>query len=183
MKMIAHVIGFSVAFLGVLGLPFEKTVKIHRFVNCPQHRNSPMLVDGTQFTQNRRVYYIGTRIIVKRDIQPNVKLVLQFERCKSKESLDSCEPYQDVTIKDICRLAGEKSKPWTGFVNNMEPALNCPYKKGVYTCKNATIDGGALSVLPISGWFWKVNILLLESEANTSNPAMCIYAEGEIVNV
>ncbi|KAK5646373.1 hypothetical protein RI129_004837 [Pyrocoelia pectoralis] len=111
------------------------------------------------------------------------QLVLKFERCKSRENPDTCEPYQDVNIKDICSLIHQDDKPWSTFVKNLDPPLYCPVKKGVYTCKNATFDGIALSVLPISGMYWKVRVLLLEPGAHRSMPVMCVNAEGEIVNI
>ncbi|KAK5646370.1 hypothetical protein RI129_004834 [Pyrocoelia pectoralis] len=114
---------------------------------------------------------------------PFFQLILKFERCASRENPDSCEPYPDVNIKDICTLSHQDHKPWSSFAKNLDPPLYCPYKKGVYICRNATFDGTALSVLPISGFFWKVRALLLEPGANISMPVLCIHAEGEIVHV
>ncbi|KAB0801360.1 hypothetical protein PPYR_05714 [Photinus pyralis] len=112
-----------------------------------------------------------------------VGLILKFERCKSREHLDSCEPYQDINIKSACQRTLSKFKAWSAFVEKMEPSLGCPLLKGTYSCQNGTFDGIALAVLPIEGWYWKVRAFVYEEGVKNSGPIMCVYVEGEIVNV
>ncbi|KAK4872078.1 hypothetical protein RN001_016202 [Aquatica leii] len=163
-------------------LPFERTVKIDRFLNCPEHPTLPISFEDIHFTPVRKTYYISGKIIASRKISTKLKLVLKFERCKSKDSWDSCEPYNDLQIKNICEMTFSKFKPWSPFVSSLKPAMDCPLEKGTYVCQNGTFDGDALSVFPLSGWFWKVYAKVFETD-ESPKLVMCTYVEGQITNM
>ncbi|KAF5281327.1 hypothetical protein FQR65_LT02957 [Abscondita terminalis] len=163
-------------------LPFDRVVKIDRFLNCPEHQNLPLYFENVRFTPIRKMFYVSGKIVALRNISPNLKLVLKMERCKSKDSWDSCEPYNDLHIKDICQTTFSKFKPWTPFVSVLKPQLTCPITKGTYVCSNGTFDGDALAAFPLTGWFWKIYAKTYEV-GESPKLVMCTYVEGQIVNV
>ncbi|KAK5646389.1 hypothetical protein RI129_004853 [Pyrocoelia pectoralis] len=164
-------------------LGIQKSVKFHRFDNCPKHTNLPIYLDGVQIAQVGKMFYLYATITSKRDVRPSLSMVLKFERCRSRDNLDSCEPYPDMTIKNVCTISHTKGKPWSEFVEKFQPPIECPSKKGTYVCRNASFDGIALSAFPLSDCFWNVQILVYEDGIKNGTLALCFRAEGEILNV
>ncbi|KAF5270243.1 hypothetical protein FQA39_LY08457 [Lamprigera yunnana] len=108
---------------------------------------------------------------------PAKKLILQLDRCRAKEDLDSCEPYKNVTTNNFCDLVN--SVPfWNGFKKQSQPEMLCPAKMGTYLCRNCTFDTTIVTFLPIHGWYWKLKILIYENVS--SKLAMCMLVTGQM---
>lgn len=99
---------------------------------------------------NNRVTTMSTKIIVQRDVphdfkvgtilsshpnksyshSNNFQLKLTLKRCQSRESLDSCEIYQTITVNHLCDLLNpDEKKPWSPFLKQVHPPFKCPLKK------------------------------------------------------
>lgn len=73
-----------------------------------------------------------------------LQLKLTLKRCQTRESLDSCEVYQTITVNHLCDLLNpDEKKPWSPFLKQVHPHFKCPLKK----------------VLPI----WMLTLLYLNS--------------------
>ncbi|XP_031343287.1 uncharacterized protein LOC116170879 [Photinus pyralis] len=163
----------------VASILFQKSLVIDRFMGkCPRHANLPMYLENIHLYPTNGTYNISAKIVVTRDLLSDLKLVLQLERCKAKEDLDSCEPYQNVSRNSLCELAKAKKQTWTPYMTNMQPAISCPPLKGTYYCSHTVFDATPLMMLPISGWYWKVKSLIYEAKTNNP-PVMCIYITGQ----
>ncbi|KAK5647115.1 hypothetical protein RI129_005579 [Pyrocoelia pectoralis] len=156
-----------------------KTLVIDRFMGkCPGYENMPVYLDDIHLYPTDGTYNVSAKMVVTRDLLPDLKLVLQLERCKAKEDLDSCEPYQNVNRNNLCDMAKAKKQAWTPFISNTKPEVACPALKGTYNCTHTVFDATPLMVLPISGWYWKVKSLIYEVKEN--KPVMCVYISGQL---
>ncbi|KAF5284784.1 hypothetical protein FQA39_LY04509 [Lamprigera yunnana] len=185
LRFVIFIIVIKYGYISIDGirLPFEKVLRVNRFVDCPEYRHLPLSFQDVRFIPSGKSYYVTAKIVASRNIDSNLKLLLKFERCKSKENLDSCEPYNDLHIKNICQMTLADKKPWTPFVSSVRPPLSFPLKKGTYIAQNGSFDADALSFFPINGFFWKVRAKIYEGSYEEETPIMCTYVEGEIINV
>ncbi|KAK4884602.1 hypothetical protein RN001_000873 [Aquatica leii] len=159
---------------------FTKSLKIDQFLGrCPGYNNLVVYLQDIRYAPSKNnEITISAKIVATRDLLPQLKLVLKLDRCRVREDLDSCEPYQDVNRNNLCELQKARNQPWTPFFNHMEPNLPCPLKNGTYLNNNSTFDSTPLMALPIQGWYWKVKALVYESVS--SNLVMCLYVAGYV---
>ncbi|KAF5280376.1 hypothetical protein FQR65_LT03185 [Abscondita terminalis] len=159
---------------------FTKSLKIDQFLGrCPGYNRLPLYLQDIHYaTMKDHTITMSAKIIATRNFLPKLKLVLKLDRCKAREDLDSCEPYQDVIRNNVCELQKIKNQPWSALFSQMRPELPCPLTKGTYVSENSTFDTIPLMALPIQGWYWKISALLYE--AVPSNLIMCIFASGTV---
>nr|XP_022900808.1 uncharacterized protein LOC111413903 [Onthophagus taurus]XP_022900809.1 uncharacterized protein LOC111413904 [Onthophagus taurus] len=164
-----------------LNLFRKKVVKLDKLQNCQKYPNAPIKFTENHLQKQKKIYVLSTKIVVKQTIPADLKVDLTLTRCNTKDSPDTCENYQKITIKKMCDLIPAKNKPWTPFMDIMTPQMSCPIKKGIYIVKNATFDGDAFSTLPIDGYYWKVEANVKEGVHKST--VLCLNLEGQIVPV
>ncbi|KAF5270237.1 hypothetical protein FQA39_LY08451 [Lamprigera yunnana] len=104
-------------------------LKLDRFLGrCPGYENLPVYIDRPHIIIYKSDFVVSGTLIVKRDILPDLKLVLQLDRCRAKEDLDSCEPYTNVTKNNVCVLSNSLPA-WLRFAKQVQPEIPCPTKK------------------------------------------------------
>lgn len=113
---------------------------------CPEYPHAVITMDNIKLIKIKRVYTLSTKITVRdniiNDFKVSIYRIYEFiivfinpqlqvigSRCKNKDSPDTCEQYQTVNVRRMCDLVGSGNHPWSPFVNQIKPKMNCPVKK------------------------------------------------------
>ncbi|XP_034240333.1 uncharacterized protein LOC117644809 [Thrips palmi] len=79
--------------------------------------------------------------MVERPASTLTKLAVNETRCRERVSEATCTPGRNFAIKSgVCAVLGMKMMPWTELVDNMQPPLRCPMKKGLFSGRGIGID-------------------------------------------
>lgn len=78
-----------------------------------------------------------------------------------------CESYDQLTIRDICKIFDLENQVWTDFMKHTQPKIKCPIKNSIKIA-NATVDLGYISYLPFDGYTWFFTIRLYKPSDNKS---------------
>lgn len=147
--------------------------------NCPI--NTLMTVDLKIPKSNINGMTMSGWIDVKKEIQGNMELVLEANRCTL--DMKNCEKYPGTTFRDLCSKFDDKNAFYSPFLESFEPPLKCPMKPGNYTIHEIKLDYTLFSALALDGYIWLTTFKILASEAATKKKRIvaCLNTELKIV--
>lgn len=67
--------------------------------------------------------------------------------------MTQCENYDQISIRDMCKLFNMDDQLWTDFVKHATPKPKCPLNTSI-NIENATVELGFVSYLPFDGYTW-----------------------------
>jgi hypothetical protein len=148
--------------------------------NCDS--NSTATVNITFAPTNiNKISYFGF-FDLKEDILGDLTLAFETNRCSL--DLKTCEKYSQRNFNGLCDILQDENSYFASFFQSLSPQLKChPLKAGVYTAPNSTIDLQIFTYLPIDGYFWIIQLKLVEQRKNSASKKliMCINAESKVV--
>ncbi|XP_060523675.1 uncharacterized protein LOC132700398 [Cylas formicarius] len=129
-------------------------------------------------------YNLNFEIEIARDWPKDFKIQIDLVRCRHRDSPNTCEKYQSITIPYFCKLLNMAEKPWTPIFSVMAPKIVCPIKKGskYRTRNNTSVDTKAFASLPMIGnYHW---IATSKSMDQTTNELLhCVRTAGQLIYV
>jgi hypothetical protein len=162
-------------FLTYFLLQQQKHITVDKFGPCPDGDQNPIQmkmpfqVDSSGFN----VTFDG-QLLVSATVTGPLDLEIQTSRCTLE--MKDCAYYDKITIPQICKKLLDQGAFWTPFLDNFQPSLTCPIKKGGYVLNNATLYLDIVSKLPIHGYRW-LPVIRFISKGTTK---FCIAAEVAI---
>lgn len=151
------------------------------YKNCPGEASATIQINTPKSNINSMTY--SGLIVVKNDLQGNLDLILEVNRCSL--DMNTCEKYPGATIRDLCGKFLDKKAFYTSFLDNIKPALRCPIKAGNYTINEIKVDLTVFSAFPLDGYVWLATLRTIFSDPSLKRKrvAMCIMSEVRVLRV
>lgn len=129
---------------------------------------------------NLNVVTLSGYVNVKQDIQGDMELVLESNRCTF--DMKTCEKFPSPTIRELCRKFNTKNAFYSSFFDNIKPTVKCPLKAGNYTINKTKLDLSPIYALPLDGYVWISKIKVLAKDKNNKKRIeMCMNTETKII--
>lgn len=171
---------YIILFLGIFETIIEcyrfepNTFEVKNFTGCPGDENNAILFHRNWSLLSRNRYGLEGEVKINETVFApvevfqnflltirnstvlhNLKIRVAAKRCDF--NMTHCESYDQLIIRDVCRILDLENQLWTDFMKHAEPKFKCPIKQSI-KIQNATIDLGYISYLPFDGYTWFFSI-------------------------
>lgn len=152
--------------LSIRRILFQKSkyFKLERVSPC-QNVIEESIIDFSNISakiQGQILYFSGT-ITVREELSPPLQTEMFMTRC-NQNIAGRCENFNNFTVTDFCTIMHDKEIFGMEFIDNFEPEVRCPVKKGVYDVEKVSVPLEAVIGLPLEGfrWIWRVTFFHME---------------------
>jgi hypothetical protein len=100
--------------------------------------------------------------------------------------MKTCEKYPAVVIREMCKKLKDKKAFYYSALEQISPPFQCPFKTGIYTMAQSSLDLSMLSVFSfMDGYIWVVTfrLVLYDSESKSKKTIFCINSETKITKI
>lgn len=158
---------------------FQHIYSIASWRNCPGNQ-SIQFSGAINLTAgiDDHIYYsavldVGSRVSGPLDIS------IESNRCDL--AMKQCDKHPTVKFTDICRRLKDKNAFYAGAMSGIKPPFECPMKIQKYIAADSSLDLTVLSIMPISGYVWLINIRMSSGEGKHKELVLCTLMEVRII--
>lgn len=146
--------------------------------------NLPMQVDikFPRPSTDNAITSSGT-IILSEKITGPLDLSLETSRCTS--DMKTCEKYDTVNFKEVCKKMVDPSFMFSYIAANIKPSLKCPASPGNYTIPETKLNLNIISMVPLDGYIYTdiIKLTFTEDGKKSKKLMWCFKVEVKVDKV